>query len=290
MLRVDVQYLDEPSHSVRLTLAEKHRRTRACGVLVKSFLKSFREKHGAGLDDAAPRLALRRARDGAILERDALIGDALEDGDVVVLEPSSARPEEPPPPSSLRCVLRARADAEIRALELVARAPPSGKKTIAVKGKAVAADYRAADPRLEIRHEPRVGNRLAARYLARGAPATYDAARPRVALIVETRPTPWLVLAIRNAVDVLADDGGGDDGRVRGWNLCVAGDAATLAYVRARVDGAFLTMELPGPLADNAAFSALLLERDVSGRRLLFLARKTPIPRSGRRFGPTSTC
>ena len=78
-------------------------------------------------------------------------------------------------------------------------------------------------------------------------------------------PTPWLVLAIRNAVDVLADDGGGDDGRVRGWNLCVAGDAATLAYVRARVDGAFLTMELPGPLADNAAFSALLLERDVSG-------------------------
>ena len=59
--------------------------------------------------------------------------------------------------------------------------------------------------------------------------------------------------------------GGGDDGRVRGWNLCVAGDAATLAYVRARVDGAFLTMELPGPLADNAAFSALLLERDVSG-------------------------
>ena len=81
MLRVDVQYLDEPSHSVRLTLAEKHRRTRACGVLVKSFLKSFREKHGAGLDDAAPRLALRRARDGAILDRDALIGDALEDGE-----------------------------------------------------------------------------------------------------------------------------------------------------------------------------------------------------------------
>ena len=131
MLRVDVRYLDEPSHSVRLTLAEKHRRTRACGVLVKSFLKSFREKHGAHLDDAAPRLALRRARDGAILDRDALIGDALEDGDVVVLEPSSARPEEPPPPSSLRCVLRARADAEIRALELVARAPPSGHRQLA---------------------------------------------------------------------------------------------------------------------------------------------------------------
>ena len=90
MLRVDVQYLVEPSHSVRLTLAEKHRRTRACGVLVKSFLKSFREKHGAHLDDAAPRLALRRARDGAILDRDALSqvkvpvllgggGEAIED-------------------------------------------------------------------------------------------------------------------------------------------------------------------------------------------------------------------
>ena len=63
MLRVDVQYLvDEPSHSVRLTLAEKHRRTRACGVLVKSFLKSFREKHGAHLDDAAPRAAGRTSR------------------------------------------------------------------------------------------------------------------------------------------------------------------------------------------------------------------------------------
>ena len=40
MLRVDVRYLEEPSHSVRLTLAEKHR-TRACGVLVLSIMGIF---------------------------------------------------------------------------------------------------------------------------------------------------------------------------------------------------------------------------------------------------------
>lgn len=285
-MRLTLQYEDAAStalsHCVRVTLPDSY--AKPCSVLVKSFLKSYRQKHGALLDATA----LDVVRDGVVCTGRA-VADVLRDGDVLRLVAAAKQIPVPPPVAAAapRSTAGGAADdaaasrtaggddgrsmrarrvhgAAVETVEVAEVRRAGGIKGVkGVKGAkgAGAPAFVAADPALEIAHAPCVGEFLARTYRAAGTPATYDASRDRAAVIVETRPTPWLVLAIRNALAILAEDGCTvSDGRVRGWNLVIVGDGETLDYVRGRVDGEYLEVPLDAKLPSNAAFSALLLE------------------------------
>jgi len=99
----------------------------------------------------------------------------------------------------------------------------------------------------------RVGAFLVSAYIASDVKPTYDENRTKALFIAETRPSFWLPLVIRNAVDAHPD-----------WNLYVAGTPDVIRFVQSAVGGDFraIHIDVPSRISVNV-YSAIMLSPEL---------------------------